>query len=102
MVFVWLEPPAAMSAGVCDGMEALAFGGTETARIRLEAWRRNNRLQASIAPAGRGPPVSLRQLTSKARPCNAGYVPFRSAGSCEVLNLPASTSASHSSTVGQG
>jgi len=34
MVSAWPEPPSAMSAeksaGVRDGMEALAFGGTET------------------------------------------------------------------------
>ena len=32
MASAWLEPPSAMPAGVRDGVEALAFGITETRR----------------------------------------------------------------------
>jgi hypothetical protein len=37
VVFAWLEPPNAKSAGVCDGVEGFALGGATTERQAIRA-----------------------------------------------------------------
>jgi hypothetical protein len=48
VVSAWPEPPSAIIAGVCDGMEALAWGGTITETRPNRAGEEHGGIQAAI------------------------------------------------------